>query len=380
LDVRCHARSLARELREPPEHLTHVDHGIAFDLTTGVRNVFVSACLLLAAPLYAGDLVPLTDLGNQPYAYGYFGGLYENGSNTVPADHLAAGLKRAAMIVPRDVAGNPSPDGKVVLLAAGFGETRRIMCGAFETCDDGSLMAMARRDARVNHDSLVIVNAASEGADTTAWVAPPYGTANFGRIRDSVLAPAGVTAAQVQAAWVQMMTANPETPLPPPYSDTYRLKGSIAAILRELKTNYPNLQIAYLSSRVYGGYSTSKWNPEPFAYESGLSVRWDVMGQITEIRDGFLWDTRIATLNYVKGIAPWAAWGPYLWADGSNPRADGLAWMRDDFDANGESLTPPGAHKAAQLLLDFLLTEPTAKSWFRSNAPPPPARLRAVRH
>jgi hypothetical protein len=344
-----------------------------------VRNVIVWAFFLITAPLFAGDLVPLTDLGNRPYDFGYFGGLYENGSNVIPADHLAAGLRRAAMIVPRDANGEPAPDGKIVFLGAGFGETERIMCGALPTCDGASLMSMAQLDPRVNHQSLVIVNAASEGAAASAWVAPPWGTASYERIRDRLLAPAGVTEAQVQAAWVQMMTENPDTPLPPPYSDTYRLKGSIAAVLRELKTHYPNLQVAYVSSRVYGGYATSKWNPEPFAYESGLSVRWNVMGQINETRDGFLWDTRIATLNYEKGIAPWIAWGPYLWANGATPRADGLTWMRDDFEADGESLTPKGALKAARLLLDSLLAEPTARNWFRNAAELTSARRRSAR-
>jgi hypothetical protein len=359
----------------------HRNHGIAFDVDSAVRNIAACAFLLIASPLLAGDLIPLTDLGKRQYDFGYFGGLYENGSNAMPAEHLAAGMKGAAMIVPRDASGNPSPDGRVALLIAGFGETKRIACGAFETCDSGSLLSMAGRDVRVNHHSLVIVNAASEGADASAWVAPPYGTANFAHIRDSVLAPAGVTPMQVQAAWIQMIIADPYQPLPPPYSETYRLKGSIAAVLRELKSNYPNLQIAYVSSRVYGGYATSRWNPEPFAYESALSVRWDVMGQIDEIRNnGYLWDTRIGTLNYEKGVAPWIAWGPYLWANGNSARSDGLAWTRDDFEANGESLTPQGAHKAAQQLLDFLLNEPTAKSWFASGVAAPPVRSRAARH
>ena len=38
-------------------------------------------------------LIPFNDLGPAPYAYGYFGGLYEDGSNTIPADHLAAGAE-----------------------------------------------------------------------------------------------------------------------------------------------------------------------------------------------------------------------------------------------------------------------------------------------
>ncbi len=111
---------------------------------------------------------------------------------------------------------------------------------------------------------------------------------NFNRIRDTLLMPAGVTENQVQVAWVQMVTNFPARPLPIQDADAYRLKGAIAAALREMKTRYPNLQIAYLSSRVYGGYATSAWNPEPFAYETALSDRWVILGQLTLMRTGFL--------------------------------------------------------------------------------------------
>src|SRR5207244_1441971 len=78
---------------------------------------------------------------------------------------------------------------------------------------------------------------------------------------------------------------------------------------------------------------------EPYAYESALSVRWVILGQVTLMRTGFLWDTRIADVDYEKGVAPWVAWGPYLWANGTMPRSDGLTWERDDFASDGASLS-----------------------------------------
>lgn len=318
------------------------------------------AALLLAL---ATGLIPFNDLGPAPYAYGYYGGLYEDGSNTIPADHLAAGLRRASLIRPLDANGNPSPNGKVVFLGVGFGETARIT---------DAFIAMAANDPRINHDSLVVLDAAHEGFTAPAWYAP-LAEANFNRIKDQVLAPAGVSEKQVQAAWVQMTTDEPAPPLPRQDAQAYRVKGYIATALRNLKARYPNLQVAYLSSRVYGGYADA----EPYAYESALSVRWVVMGQVTLMRTGFLWDTRISDVDYEKGTAPWVAWGPYLWADGTIPRSDGLTWERDDFDADGASLSEQGARKGATLLLDFLLQEPTAATWFR--AAHAPGRTRAVR-
>ena len=85
--------------------------------------------------------------------------------------------------------------------------------------------------------------------------------------------------------------------------------------------------------------------------------------------------TRIGDLNYDKGVAPWITWGPYLWANGTTPRSDGLTWERDDFLSNGESLSEQGAHKAATLLFDFLLHEPTAANWFLNPAMPVKSRV-----
>lgn len=328
--------------------------------------------LLLGLAFDTTPLVPFNDLVNQPYHYGYTGGLYgyDGGanSNEIPPDHLAAGLRRSALIQPLDANGQPSPSGKIVFLGVGFGETERIM---------DSLISATANDRRVDHDSLVMLDAAHEGFDASAWYYPNDGP-NYQRIKDQILLPNGVTEKQVQAAWVQMVTNNAVRPLPPQDADAYRLKGYIATALRNLKARYPNLQVAYLSSRVYGGYATTSWNPEPFAYESVLSVRWVIMGQITLMRTGYLWDTRIADVDYEKGVAPWVAWGPYLWANGTTPRSDGLTWERDDFEVDGESLSPKGAQKGASLLLDFLLSEPTAASWFRAKDMP--ARGRAARH
>ena len=315
----------------------------------------------LVFALAADSLLPFNDLGPAPYAYGYYGGLYEDGSNTIPADHLEAGQRRAALIRPLDANGNPSPNGKVVFLGVGYGETARIT---------EAFIPLAASDHRVNHTSLVALDAAREGFDAPFWFAP-MATSNFNRIRDQILAPAGVTEKQVQAAWVQMTTTEVAPPLPRQDAVAYRVKGYIATALRNLKARYPNLQVAYLSSSVYGGYAGT----EPYNYESVLSVRWVILGQVTLMRTGFLWDTRISDVNYETGVAPWVAWGPYFWANGTMPRSDGLTWERDDFGDDGAALSDKGARKAALQLFQFFMREPTAAGWFRTAG-----RVRAARH
>jgi len=305
--------------------------------------------MLLAAFVLA-TLIPLNDLGPAPYAYGYYGGLWEEGSNTIPADHAIAGLRRAALIQPLDADGNPSPDGKIGFLAVGGGEAARI-ANAFSST--------TRMRAEV-----VFVNAAAPGLDASHWTRD---------IRATL--PPGLTDQQIQVAWVELQDDYPYSPLPIQDSDAYRLKSLLSESLRAMKKRWPNLQVAYLSSPVFGGYATTQRNPEPYPYEAGLTVRWTIVGQITLMRTGYLWDSRIGDVNYERGSAPWITWGPYLWADGTTPRSDGLTWTRDDFEPDGETLSEAGALKGAALLRSFLMSEPTA-SWLRVYERVRPIRAR----
>src|SRR5262245_58121921 len=60
--------------------------------------------------------IPLCDLGTGT-VHGFQGGLYPKGSNTRPAGHEAAGLRIARVeVTPRNTAGTPDPDGKIVLI------------------------------------------------------------------------------------------------------------------------------------------------------------------------------------------------------------------------------------------------------------------------
>ena len=336
-------------------------------------SVFICAALL-SATVFADDsswLVPLNDLGTAPYRWGYYGGLYENGSNAMAADHFAGGLEMAARIQPRAADGTPSANGKIGFLAVGFGETKRIM---------SAFTAMAARDPRVERDHLVLLNAARDGADYRFWDERTDGRPQYDLVAVDTLAPAGITPMQVQVAWVQVINDRSFMPMGVAYADAYRLENFIAGTVREMKRNYPNLQIAYLTSRVYGGYSTTNFNPEPFAYETGFSNRWLITNQIEQERmEHPEWETDIRSglIDYRSGVAPWLAWGPYLWANGEHARSDGLAWLRTDFEADGETLSPAGAAKAGGALLNFLLREPTARSWFLATQSP---RQRSARH
>ena len=320
--------------------------------------------------------IPLTDLGPGLYLGQFQGGLYENGSNVSPADHAAAGMSHATLIQSLDRNGNPSVSGKIVMVSVGMSNTTQEFCAAGNPapCESWSFVGQATRDPAVNHTTLLLINGARGGQAAETWDSPAE--ANYDYVRDHDLTPAGVTEAQVQAAWLKVANPGPTSSLPAQNADAYRLVTQMGNILRAMKVHYPNLRIVYISSRIYAGYATSTLNPEPYAYESGLAVKWLVQAQIDQRRTARI-DLRAGDLN--DSVAPWIAWGPYLWADGMNPRSDGLTWARSDLESgDGTHPAQTGEQKVGAMLLAFLKQEPTAGSWFL--AAQSPRRRQAVRH
>jgi hypothetical protein len=173
------------------------------------------------------------------------------------------------------------------------------------------------------------------------------------------LQAAGVTPAQVQVAWIKLANAGPKGALKQHGQQLYR---DTLTVLQNAQKRFPNLKIAYLSSRTFGGYSEGRLNPEPYAYEGAFAVRWLIRDQI----DG---EPRL-NADPAKGPirSPVLLWGPYLWANGPTPRkSDGLVWLPDDF---GNDFTHPsraGREKVAKLLLEFFANDPLAKPWFRGE-------------
>jgi hypothetical protein len=324
--------------------------------------------LLIVAAALAGTVAqgagwfrrePITQMVG-PYK-GFAGRLY-TGSNQMPDDHAAAGAVRAAAIVPRDTSGVPDPGGKYVMVSIGMSNTTQEYCsgGGGLPCDPFTFMGQAAADPAVNHTTLALANGALGGRTAAFWDSPT--DPDYDRVRDTVLAPQGLSEAQVQMAWVKVANPGPTAALPAAQSDAYRLLTQTGDIVRALKVRYPNLQQVFLSSRIYAGYATTPLNPEPFAYESAFAVKWAVGAQIRQMRTGEV-DPRAGNLDY-GSVAPWMAWGPYLWANGPYARLDGLRWLRADFAPDGTHPSNPGRQKVGSLLLAFFKTAPQTSCWF----------------
>jgi hypothetical protein len=234
-------------------------------------------------------LVPLPDLGKGTWE-GQQGGLYPGGVNKPPKGRLEAGLRIASSIVPLDRDGHPSPDGRIAMCTIGMSNT---------TQESRSFLKLLTVTEGVNPKVLVIDCA--QGAQTASIIKNPnvaYWKMVSARIRNAEATPE-----QVQVVWMKEANGNPKGPV---LDYARQLEADEAAVLNILHDKLPNLKIAYLSNRIYGGNAGSPLNPEPYAYASGFSVKWLIASQIEGKPE----------LNYdpAKGAvrAPWIAWGPDL--------------------------------------------------------------------
>lgn len=296
--------------------------------------------------------VPLTELSPALYQ-GYEGGLYPGGSNRLPAGHEQA-ADRLARLRLLDSTGHPdSVNGRIVFLSVGMSNT---------TQEYQRFMQIAVPDPQRNR-AVVLVDGA-QGGWSADRLADPAMNSSYWATVDSRLAAAGVTTAQVQAAWLKEADAGPTLAFP---EDALKLHGEIETIIHDVRARFSNVRQIYLSSRIYAGYAASTLNPEPFAYQSGFTVKWLLQAQI-EGAPGLNFDPARDAI-----VSPWLAWGPYLWGDGLVPRADGLVWECADFQTDGTHPSDSGRLKVANALLSFFKTDAVASRWFLDCAPSDPS-------
>ena len=308
--------------------------------------------------------IPLTDLGDRTYK-GLEGGLFPSRSNTEPADHGAIGIAHRNVVQRLDVNGRPSATGRYVLMSVGGADASGAWCSPSSAppCNSWSFTGRAISDPLVNHSALVIVNGAARISSGSAWSSPA--SANYNRIRDTRLAPLGLSEKQVQVIWMAVAdTTTPVMPLTATSADGAAGVRKLAETIRALKTRYPNLQMLFISSPRYGGYYAGG---EPQAYEAGFIVRWTIESQIDELR-GSAPNVYAGSLDPSGAAVPWISWGPYLWANGGQPRADGLSWARADFDSAGLGSSRQGEQKVGGIVFDFFRSSVYTRCWFLAGA------------
>ena len=294
---------------------------------------------------------PLNDLGNQVYMRmdgqntGEIGGLYPGGTNLRPPAHTAAGVALAHQITPLGTNGQPDNiNGRIVMISVGMSNTY----SEFQTFID-----LARNDPQRSH-RVAIVNGAQPGMTAPDWVDP---TATTWQVLNQRLASGGLSPAQVEVAWVKLTLVG-TGPFPAwPQS----LQNDLEAVACDLKTLYPNIKLAYFSSRTRSYTYWAGLNPEPSAFETGFAVRWLIEKQLNGD----------PSLNFLPAngpvVAPFLSWGPYLWIDGTNPRSDGRVWLPEDMVPDCTHPSDTGNAKVAEMLLEFFKNDATSVPWFLTS-------------
>jgi hypothetical protein len=308
-------------------------------------------------------LVPLDEMTATDRYQGQDGGLYGAGQNRPAKAHLQTAQQELARIGPLNAAGRPAADGKIVLLSVGMSNTSMEFARFKKLADADEARAKA----------VVLVDGAQGAMTAVSWAGqkPDPRQPDVWKVVEERLKSAGVTAQQVQVLWVKhARKITPQLGRFPAHAD--ELKANIITSLQIARQRFPNLRVAYLSSRTYAGYASISICPEPFAYEGAFAVRWVIQAQINGDKQLNCDPAR----GEVK--APLLLWGPYLWANGVKPRkSDGLFYKKEDFQKDGVHPTrDKGEPKVADLLLKFFKTDPlacsncTAAGWPRCTPPP----------
>lgn len=281
------------------------------------------------------------------------GGLYPGGSNAMPPMHRRLGEELALGIVPRNVDGEPSDEGPIVFVGMGMSNAGTYFRAFRERIR--SLPAL--------HERVLLVDATLEGPDITAITESEASYWRFVRHR---VEAAGCSVNQVQAAWfMQAVLASnirDETPL----EHVTRLEGMILSVLGSMNGMFPQLRQVCSAGREFGGYATSGGgNPEPYAWCTGWAWKRLIQRQI----EG---DSALAC-TVTKPSMPWLGWSGYFWANGAQPRRDGLCWLfPEDFEPDGVHPSSRGAEKASSILLDFYRNDPVNAWLWGKGRPKPP--------
>ena len=89
---------------------------------------------------------------------------------------------------------------------------------------------------------------------------------------------------QVQVVWIKETDPTPREGSFPAYIRA--LESELVKIVGVLPGRFPNVRLAYLSSRTYGGWAKPRpngvppGNSEPYSYETGFAVKWLIQRQL----------------------------------------------------------------------------------------------------
>lgn len=267
---------------------------------------------------------------------GYEGGLYPGGSNVIPESYLEEGIAASRTITTLNSTGFPSTSGKIVVVGLGMSNANLEFQGFLNDYDD-----LPNKNPQV-----LVVNGGHGGQslERVRTLESAYWT-----YVEQDLIEAGVTPDQVQVLWIKEALGTPPGGFPLVAQETQAALQDMIDVATEL---FPNTKLIFVSSRIYGGYTTKVNRGEPTSYRQGFGFKWLIESRIEGTLSG-----------------PWIDWGPYLWADGMNPRSDGLIWRCIDLRPDKIHPAAPGIKKVADLMMSHFSTHPAVKDWLFVSVP-----------
>ncbi|MGB4929409.1 MAG: hypothetical protein WBP43_05525, partial [Chitinophagales bacterium] len=187
--------------------------------------------------------IPISEIG-PGFFMGYQGGLYPEGSNTMPMVHAQAGKNIGNSIKPLNEAGEVDfENGKVVFVAFGASTAGN----TFNT-----FKSTVNNTPDLYNPCLKFVNLCLGGKGLESMV-PPHNNLLWAYITDTLMVDAEISKEQVQIGWIKTASKDDSIPEFPMQADS--LYDKYIPTIQRMKENFPNLKILYMSSHAYGGYA-----------------------------------------------------------------------------------------------------------------------------
>ena len=285
-------------------------------------------------------------------------GIYEDLTTTeIDAHEQEGSLIAAQNILPRNANGDVDlTSGKIGVIAIGFSNTTQTWNSALTKHEQNiakTFVYKATRDSSINNSKIVFIDAGLGGCQlqcANGWATCAscgLNNSSYPTLQQYItrqVSRAGLTPAQVQIAWVKISNH---------YVASDRMEymtDGFVKLLQDSKVTLPNLRVALMSSRIYGGYAL-KGDKEPYAYENGLAVREMIYSQVRGQMPRYAvtsgcpagrnssmlgcpfvptWDTNSLCYEKADGTpscgvgntvkVPWVDWGVYAWANGTRER------------------------------------------------------------
>lgn len=261
-------------------------------------------------------------------------GLYPWGNEMISNDYQSFYASVSQSIHPSSFSGLRTSHPKVVVLGIG-GSTPGILFNGF--------IHAQQNDPGFGSD-LLFINGGINAMDLSDLLDP---ATNYWNNMETLLNNNAATAEDVQVMFcVEDNLRSVDTS----FARATLLKDNYIQLMEIIRNHYPNCKLFLVADRAYSGYTDDPHHHEPIGYLNG-------------------WGVKLFVEDYINGELPQYPvinWLDYYWADGENPRWDGLTYSQSDF--SGPAYVHIKQEKADEITAvthEKLKADPSASYWYK---------------